>query len=117
MALHVHVGLAEPEDAIGLVNGLRRSVPVLLALSANSPFSQGRDGGFDSMRTVIFQAFPRTGLPRSFAGYADYVDALDAVIGSGAYLIRTSSGGTCDRNPSSEPSRCGSWTPSRRSRT
>jgi glutamate---cysteine ligase / carboxylate-amine ligase len=84
MALHVHVGVPEPEDAIRVLNGLRRSVPVLLALSANSPFSQGRDGGFDSMRTVIFQAFPRTGLPRSFAGYADYVDALDAVIGPGA---------------------------------
>ena len=84
MALHVHVGVPEPVDAIRLLNGLRRSVPVLLALSANSPFSQGRDGGFDSMRTVIFQAFPRTGPPPPFAGYADYVDALDAVIGPGA---------------------------------
>ena len=84
MALHVHVGVPQPEDAIRLLNGLRRSVPVLLALSANSPFWQGRDGGFHSMRTVIFQAFPRTGPPRSFAGYADYVDALDAVIGAGA---------------------------------
>ncbi len=43
----------------------RRTCRVLIALSANSPFSQGRDSGFDSMRTVIFQAFPRTGLPRS----------------------------------------------------
>ena len=84
MALHVHVGVPDAEDAIRLVNGLRGSVPILIALSANSPFWQGRDGGFDSMRTVIFQAFPRTGPPRSFAGYADYVDALDAVIGAGA---------------------------------
>ena len=84
MALHVHVGVPHPEDAIRLLNGLRCSVPVLLALAANSPFSHGRDGGFDSMRTVIFQAFPRTGLPRHFAGYADYVKALDAVIGAGA---------------------------------
>ena len=84
MALHVHVGVPDAEDAIRLVNGLRRSVPVLIALSANSPYWQGRDGGFDSMRTVIFQAFPRTGPPRSFAGYADYVEALEAVIGAGA---------------------------------
>ena len=84
MALHVHVGVPDAEDAIRLVNGLRRSVPILIALSANSPFWQGRDGGFDSMRTVIFQAFPRTGPPRWFAGYPDYVEALEAVIGAGA---------------------------------
>ena len=83
MALHVHVGVPEPEDAIRLLNGLRRSIPVLLALSANSPFWQGRDTGFASARTVIFQAFPRTGLPRFFADYADYVEAVDALIASG----------------------------------
>jgi len=84
LALHVHVGLPTPEEGIRLLNGLRRNVPVLLALSANSPFWQGRDSGFASTRTAIFGAFPRTGLPRSFAGYADYVKAVDALIGSGA---------------------------------
>ena len=61
MALHVHVGVPAPEDAIRLLNGLRRNIPVLLALSANSPFWQGRDSGFASARTVIFQAFPAHG--------------------------------------------------------
>ena len=84
MALHVHVGVPSPEDAIRLLNALRRNIPLLLALSANSPFSQGRDGGFASARTVIFQAFPRTGMPRLFAGYTDYVEAVDALIASGA---------------------------------
>lgn len=84
MALHVHVGVPAPEDAIRLLNGLRRNTPVLLALSANSPFWQGRDGGFASARTVIFQAFPRTGLPRFFTSYADYVEAVDALIASAA---------------------------------
>ena len=84
MALHVHVGVPTSEDAIRLLNGLRRNVPVLLALSANSPFWQGRDGGFASARTLIFQAFPRTGLPRFFDGYADYVEAVDALIASAA---------------------------------
>ncbi len=84
MALHVHVGVPAPQDAIRLLNGLRRSVPVLLALAANSPFWEGRDSGFASARTVIFQAFPRTGLARSFAGYADYVQAVDALIASEA---------------------------------
>jgi glutamate---cysteine ligase / carboxylate-amine ligase len=82
MALHVHVGVPDPEDAVR--NGLRRRAPVLLALSAGSPFWQGRDCGFASTRTVIFQAFPRTGLPPFFAGYADYVEALDALFASGA---------------------------------
>jgi carboxylate-amine ligase len=84
LALHVHVGVPDPEDAIRVLNGLRDAVPVLLALSANSPFSRGRDSGFASARTVIFQAFPRTGTARRFSGYADYVQAVDALIASGA---------------------------------
>jgi carboxylate-amine ligase len=84
LALHVHVGVPDPEDAIRLLNGLHDAVPLLLALSANSPFSQGRDTGFASARTVIFQGFPRTGTARRFRDYADYVEAMDALIGSGA---------------------------------
>jgi carboxylate-amine ligase len=84
MALRVHVGVPEPEAAVRLLNGLRRHLPILLALSANSPFWQGRDVGFDSARTVIFQAFPRTGLPRHFESYTDYVRAVDALIAAGA---------------------------------
>jgi glutamate---cysteine ligase / carboxylate-amine ligase len=84
MALHVHVGMPDPEEAVRVLNGLRRNVPVLLALSANSPFWQGRDSGFASARTLIFQAFPRTGLPRCFDGYADYVEAVDPLIASTA---------------------------------
>ena len=84
MALHVHVGVSAPGDAIRLLSGLRRNIPILLALSANSPFWQGRDCGFASARTVIFQAFPRTGPPRFFADYADYVETVDALITPGA---------------------------------
>jgi glutamate---cysteine ligase / carboxylate-amine ligase len=84
LALHVHVGVPDPEDAVQLLNGLREVVPVLLALSANSPFNRGRDSGYASARTVIFQAFPRTGTARWFAGYGDYVEAVDVLIASGA---------------------------------
>ena len=84
LALHVHVGVPDQEDAIRVFNRLRRAVPLLLALSANSPFSQGRDTGFASARTMIFQGFPRTGTARSFADYAEYVDGVDALIASGA---------------------------------
>ncbi len=84
LALHVHVGVPDPEDAIRVLNSLPGAVPLLLALSANSPFCQGRDSGFASARTTIFQAFPRTGTARRFSGYADHVRAVDALIGSGA---------------------------------
>jgi carboxylate-amine ligase len=84
MALHVHVGVPDPEDAVRLLNRLRDAVPALLALSANSPFWAGIDSGFASARTVIFQAFPRTGIPRRFVDYADYVGVVDALVGSGA---------------------------------
>ncbi len=84
MALHVHVGVPGPEDAIRVLNGLRRNLPILLALSANSPFWQGRDSGFASSRTLIFQAFPRAGPPPLSADYAGYVQAVDALIAPGA---------------------------------
>ncbi len=84
MAVHVHLGVPDPEDAIRLLNGLRRNIPVLLALSANSPFWRGRDSGFASARTLIFQAFPRAGPPRLFADYADYAETIDPLIASGA---------------------------------
>lgn len=84
MAIHVHVGVPDPEDAVRLLNGLRNQVPLLLALSANSPFIKGRDSGFASMRTAIFQGFPRTGIARYFSDYSDYVSAVDPLIASGA---------------------------------
>ena len=84
MALHVHVGVPDSGDAIRLFNRVRESVPLLVALSANSPFSQGQDSGFASARTMIFGGFPRTGTPRAFACYADYVGAIDGLISSGA---------------------------------
>ncbi len=83
-ALHVHVGLADPETAIRVANRLRVHQPLLLALSANSPFWQGRDTGLASSRTPVFQAFPRVGVPRAFESYADYVEAVDLLIRAGA---------------------------------
>lgn len=56
-ALRVHIGVARPEAAIDLMNRMRAHLPLLLALSANSPYWQGRDTGFASARTLVFQAF------------------------------------------------------------
>jgi carboxylate-amine ligase len=83
-ALHVHVGIPDPEDAIRLVNAMRTHVPLLLALSVNSPFWQGRDTGLASARTPLFQAFPRVGIPRRFNDYSDYVEAVDLLIRCGS---------------------------------
>src|SRR5262249_3846506 len=65
-------------------NRLRAHLPLLLAVSANSPFWQGRSTGFASTRTTLFDAFPRSGVPRSFAGYADWVATVEPLMRSGA---------------------------------
>jgi glutamate---cysteine ligase / carboxylate-amine ligase len=78
--LHVHVGVPDAEAAIHAANRLRTHIPLLLALSVNSPFWQGRDTGLASARTPLFQAFPRVGIPRPFADYAEYVESVDVMI-------------------------------------
>jgi carboxylate-amine ligase len=79
-ALHVHVAVPGERAAVRALNGLREELPLLLALSANSPFWQGRDSGLASARIPLFQAFPRTGTPRSFGSYEEYVEAVDVLI-------------------------------------
>jgi carboxylate-amine ligase len=88
-AQHVHIGVGDPEQAVTLLNRLRAHLPLLLALSANSPFWQGRDSGMASVRTSIFQAFPRVGIPRQFADYSDYVEAVDRLLRCGAFTDTT----------------------------
>ena len=79
-SLHAHVGVRGADRAIAVCDRLRAVLPELLAISANSPFLDGRDSGLQSARTQIFtRSFPRCGIPDafgSFAAYADYVDFL-----------------------------------------
>ena len=84
-ALHVHVGVPDPEEAIGLFNRMRGHLPTLLALSTNSPFWQGRDTGLASARTPLFQAFPRVGIPRTFRDYEDWSGTVDLLVRSAAF--------------------------------
>jgi carboxylate-amine ligase len=83
--LHVHVAVPNPEMAVRAYNRVRAHLPILLALSGNSPFWQGRDTGLCSMRTPLFQAFPRVGIPRQFRSYADYVEAVDVLLRCDAF--------------------------------
>ena len=84
-ALHVHVAVPDAAGAMAAANQMRAHLPLLLALSANSPFWQGRDSGLASARTPLFQAFPRVGIPRAFATYRDWVEAVDLLVACRAF--------------------------------
>ena len=79
-SLHVHVGIRGAERAVVVCDRLRPVLPVLLAISANSPFLDGRDSGLHSARTQTFtKSFPRCGIPDPFGGwdaFAEYIDML-----------------------------------------
>jgi len=81
-SLHVHVGVQGPERAVLVCDRLRPVLPMLLAISANSPFLDGRDSGLHSARTQTFtKSFPRCGVPDAFgswAAFADYIELLVA---------------------------------------
>jgi glutamate---cysteine ligase / carboxylate-amine ligase len=70
--MHVHVGVDNPDKAIHVANGMRVHVPVLLGLSANSPFWRADSTGLASTRTPIFRAFPRVGIPPTYKDWEDY---------------------------------------------
>jgi glutamate---cysteine ligase / carboxylate-amine ligase len=73
--LHVHVGMPDPETAIRAFNALRRRLPLLQALGANSPFRHGRDTGLASAREVAMRGWPRSGVPRAMRDFEDFTDA------------------------------------------
>ena len=88
---HIHVGLDDPDKAIHVTNGMRVHVPLLLALSANSPFWRGDSTGLQSARTPIFRAFPRNGMPPRYDDFADWARRIEfmvetKVIGDYTYL-------------------------------
>jgi carboxylate-amine ligase len=81
---HVHVAVPGPQEAIIAHNRLAQQTPLLLALSANSPFWQGFDTGFESARVKIFESFPRAGLPPAFPDYEAFESYVDLMVESGA---------------------------------
>jgi carboxylate-amine ligase len=80
---HVHVGLDDPDKAIHVANGMRVHVPILLALSANSPFWRADSTGLSSTRTPIFRAFPRVGIPPAYRDWDHYEREIRFMIESG----------------------------------
>jgi len=80
--IHVHVGVDSPDKAIHVTNGMRVHLPLLLALSANSPFWRGDNTGLDSTRTPIFRAFPRVGIPPRYDDFEDWARRIEFMMGS-----------------------------------
>ena len=84
-SLHVHVGIRGADRAVQVCDRLRPVLPLLLAISANSPFLDGRDSGLASLRSQIFtKSFPRCGVPDRFGDWASYAEYID-------FLVRTNS--------------------------
>src|SRR4051794_19812984 len=78
--VHVHVGVEGADRAIHVANGMRVHVPLLLALSANSPFWRADATGLLSTRTPIFRAFPRVGIPPRYEDFEDYSKRVQFMI-------------------------------------
>jgi glutamate---cysteine ligase / carboxylate-amine ligase len=80
--IHVHVGVDDPDKAIHVTNGMRVHLPLLLALSANSPFWRANQTGLLSTRTPIFRAFPRVGIPPRYDDFEDWSRRIEFMVES-----------------------------------
>jgi carboxylate-amine ligase len=78
-ALHVHIGMPDPETAIRACNGLRAHLPLLQALAANSPFWHGIDSGLATARAHVFRALPSSEIPPIFASYDEYAERVETL--------------------------------------
>jgi carboxylate-amine ligase len=81
---HVHVGIDDPEKAIYVADGMRGYLPLLLGMSSNSPFWQGKTTGLMSSRTPVFRAFPRVGIPPYYGTWQIYSHRVEQMMRGGA---------------------------------
>src|SRR3954471_2452427 len=86
--MHVHVGVPDRATGLAVLAAVRPWLPVLLALSANSPFWRGRDSGFASFRAVHFARWPAEGPAPVFASALDYELRVEALLATGAVRDR-----------------------------
>ena len=78
--IHVHVGVPTGEMAIAVVNGMRRYIPYLISLSANSPFFEGELTGLASTRTKMFEGLPNTGIPVKLTNYSEFQKLMRTLV-------------------------------------
>jgi glutamate---cysteine ligase / carboxylate-amine ligase len=89
-SLHVHVGIRGADRAVLVCDRLRPVLPLLLAISSNSPFLDGRDSGLHSARTQIFtKSFPRCGVPDAFGSFDAFADYIDFLVRTGSIVEYT----------------------------
>ena len=81
--MHVHVAIEDDDFRIDLMNQATYILPHLLALSTSSPFWEGEDTGLMSYRVAVWNELPRTGLPETFASYAEYMRHVNALVQAG----------------------------------
>ncbi|WP_127355373.1 carboxylate-amine ligase [Actinacidiphila soli] len=86
--MHVHVSMADRDTGVMVLNRLRPWLPILVAIGANSPMWRGRDTGFASWRTVLFDRWPVSGRPPVFRNARDYDRRADQLVDSGAIADR-----------------------------
>jgi carboxylate-amine ligase len=98
--LHVHVGVGDGDTAVRVCNRIVEHLPVLLALSANSPFWCGRATGLQSHRADVMAASPSSGPPPRLGGWDDYAALVERLISAG--LIATAKDLWWDVRPNSE---------------
>ena len=83
LGCHVHVGIEDKEMAVEVMNRSRIWLPTMLALTANSPFWEGKDTGYDSYRMALWNRLPTAGPPPFFKDYADYRSFIQQLIDTG----------------------------------
>jgi carboxylate-amine ligase len=83
LGCHVHVGVEDREMAVQISNRSRIWLPLLLALTANSPFTEGKDTGYDSYRMALWCRLPTAGPPPFFQNHADYQAFIQQLIDAG----------------------------------
>jgi carboxylate-amine ligase len=89
-SLHVHVGIRGADRAVAVCDRLRALLPELLALSANSPFLDGRDSGLHSARTQIFtKSFPRCGVHEPWGDWNSYASFVDFLVATRSIVEHT----------------------------
>ena len=81
--LHVHVGIPSREAGVIVLNAVRPWLPLLTAMSANSPLWRGQDTGHDSWRTVLLRRWTTSGCPPAFVDAADYDRRIKRLLGIG----------------------------------
>lgn len=81
--MHVHVGMADREAAIAVMNAARYMLPHIYALSASSPFWIGRNTGMKSYRYEVFKQFPRTGIPEYFNSVSEFDNFVNLLVKTG----------------------------------